>query len=150
MSSIVICPRCGGILNATPGEPGVRACSCERGAVATAYGTSVQGAKICCVCGADVSGKRRMKDGTGRYWCYECGAADQLKRGTGMVMTCPRCQKQYPPIQMVKEGEDYLCRACHTDPKAHASGKPNPVQVILVFVVVALIMGLLLYLLTSM
>ena len=37
-------------------------------------------AKRCIACGKDVSGTKRMKDSQGKYWCVDCGTADQRKK----------------------------------------------------------------------
>ena len=37
-------------------------------------------AKRCVACGKDVAGAKRMKDSQGRYWCVDCGMADQRKK----------------------------------------------------------------------
>lgn len=38
-------------------------------------------AKRCISCGKDVAQSKRMKDSQGRYWCVDCGVADQRKKG---------------------------------------------------------------------
>jgi hypothetical protein len=37
-------------------------------------------AKRCIACGKDVTSIKRMKDSQGRYWCVDCGMADQRKK----------------------------------------------------------------------
>jgi len=55
-----------------------------------------------------------MKDGTtGRYWCYDCFLVEQRKKQpSGMMMRCPHCNKDYPPLRMVKHQEVYWCENC--------------------------------------
>ena len=40
-------------------------------------------AKRCISCGKDVAQSKRMKDSQGRYWCVDCGMADQRKKAKG-------------------------------------------------------------------
>ena len=63
-----------------------------------------------------------MKDHLGRYWCYECGAADQLKRGAGLALKCPDCNHHFPPTKMLKHGEEYVCETCHDERRPAAEG----------------------------
>src|SRR5687768_8757866 len=42
--------------------------------------TTIAGAKICCKCGADVAGKKRLKDHHGAYWCADCSADDEKRK----------------------------------------------------------------------
>lgn len=73
--------------------------------------------KRCVSCGTDVAGKKRMKDSKGVYWCYDCGLKDQAKQqsgstGSAMTITCPACNKLFPPIQATKQGNVYVCPDC--------------------------------------
>ena len=134
MSTLMICPVCKGIRAAAAGSAAGRRCTCttaESGSGGapksvifsssdssssnsggTAVATKV---KVCSVCGIDVTDKKRMKDGTtGRYWCYDCGAADEMHRDPHSLVICPQCKKAYLPSRMVKHGETYICTACHT------------------------------------
>ncbi len=77
------------------------------------------GHKFCNKCGKDVTHDRRMKDHLGRYWCYECGAADQMKKGQGVSMICPDCKKHFRPTHMMKDGEEYVCETCHAERQKH-------------------------------
>jgi hypothetical protein len=125
MSTLMICPTCGGVKTTATGAAVGRRCSCSTGGgTATATVTAAAAAttassnvamKVCSVCGADVTDKKRMKDSvTGRYWCYDCYVAEQRKKSTGgMTMRCPKCGKDYPPVKMMKHGEAYWCEACH-------------------------------------
>src|SRR4051794_26560572 len=36
--------------------------------------------KVCVACGKDVAGQKRFKDAQGRYWCYDCGVEDHLRK----------------------------------------------------------------------
>jgi hypothetical protein len=126
MSTLMICPTCGGVKTTATGAAVGRRCSCTAaGGTATAtatLGTTGTGTtasssvamKVCSVCGTDVTDKKRMKDSaTGRYWCYDCYVAEQRKKANGMTMRCPKCGKDYPPVKMMKHGEAYWCESCH-------------------------------------
>jgi len=135
MSTLMICPTCGGVKTTATGASVGRRCTCSSAggtSVATAtagpgtvgagsMGAGTVGAsssvamKVCSTCGTDVTDKKRMKDSaTGRYWCYDCFVAEQRKKTQGgMTMRCPKCGKDVPPVKMMKHGEAYWCEACH-------------------------------------
>src|SRR5262249_12275464 len=115
MSTMSVCAICGGIKASPDVQVKGRRCSCTGGEsilVATktsgespsrmgglSSSTSSTGVKLCCVCHADVTHKKRMKDSaTGRYWCEDCYLVEQRKKnGSGMTMRCPHCHKDFPP-----------------------------------------------------
>jgi predicted RNA-binding Zn-ribbon protein involved in translation (DUF1610 family) len=70
--------------------------------------------KFCCECGIDVTRRKRMKDSQGRYWCYECGTADQMRKGrssTGSL--CPDCMQTFPPVKLMRHENTYVCPECY-------------------------------------
>jgi len=93
--------------------------------------------KVCCVCGENVAGKPRMKDHTGRYWCYECGMADQQKKHNSTLngttvqvapnLACPDCGKMFALTQLLAHEGLQLCEPCVT--KRRASAKREAVRV---------------------
>lgn len=87
-----------------------------------AAGTQV-GMKRCIQCGRDVTHHKRMKDSRGRYWCFECGAADEARKGHGLMSPCAQCGKPTPPQEMHRHGERYICGHCHRD--ASSSGRSS-------------------------
>lgn len=98
--------------------PGKR-CTCSSGGGVATF--TMSGPKLCSVCSADVTDKKRMKDGaTGRYWCYDCFVIEQRKKNSGMTMRCAKCHKDYPPVRMIKHGEAWWCDQCDT-----GNGKPK-------------------------
>jgi hypothetical protein len=86
--------------------------------------------KVCCVCGENVAGKPRMKDHSGRYWCYECGMADQQKKHNSTLngtivstvpeLACPDCGKMFPQTKLLTHESLQLCEPCITKRKAAA------------------------------
>lgn len=87
-------------------------------------------AKICCVCGENVAGKPRMKDHTGRYWCYECGMADQQKKHSSTLsgttvhtaheLACPDCGQMFHLSKLQPYDGLQLCETCINKRKAAA------------------------------
>lgn len=139
MSTLMICPVCKGVRAGAAGSALGRRCTCSSGptvamgsgagsADSTGGGVAVATkAKLCSVCGTDVTEKKRMKDGpTGRYWCYDCYLIEQRKKQpSGMMMRCPHCNKDYPPVQMIKHGDTWWCQACE-DERQNKGKKKQP------------------------
>lgn len=123
MSTIMVCGKCGGAMTGSGSSYTGRRCACSDGGVATMTDSAAtgMGQKLCRKCGQDVTHDRRMKDHLGHYWCYECGAADQAKKGQGVSMVCPGCNKHFRPTHMMKYGEGYLCEICHAERQRHPS-----------------------------
>jgi hypothetical protein len=65
--------------------------------------------KICVVCGANVAGKPRMKDGEGRYWCYECGITDTQRKHP---VPCSDCGGEFPQTELADFQGVSVCTAC--------------------------------------
>ena len=126
-TTTMLCPKCKGAIVGNGSSFYGRRCTCSNGSSSGAVATmtdpaaTATGQKLCCKCGADVTHAKRMKDHLARYWCYECGAADQLKRGSGLALKCPDCNKHFPPTKMLKHGEGYVCESCHTERAKHGS-----------------------------
>jgi hypothetical protein len=73
--------------------------------------TATTAAKRCVSCHKDVTNGKRMKDSSGRYWCLDCGAADQRKKGGGGE-TCASCLEQFPASKLTRFGTSKLCPGC--------------------------------------
>jgi hypothetical protein len=74
--------------------------------------TSTATAKRCVNCNKDVSGDKRMKDSSGKYWCLKCGEADKAKKGqTGTA--CGICGERYPAAKLTRWGKDRVCPSCY-------------------------------------
>ena len=96
-------------------------------------GETLPGMKVCVACGADVAGRKRMKDSAGRYWCYDCGVADRKAKaagGDGAPITssdarpsmgqCPLCKGVYPEADLLnsdRHGGRKICDRCHNKRK---------------------------------
>jgi predicted RNA-binding Zn-ribbon protein involved in translation (DUF1610 family) len=71
--------------------------------------------KRCSKCGKDVNGQRRMKDASGKYWCVDCGAKDEMGKGSGsLVQPCPSCGNPVHAANMVRDKKTgkYTCDSC--------------------------------------
>ena len=163
--TISLCSKCGGAVVGNDHSYYGKRCACAGaagGSVATATApmsdasaSLSEGHKLCCKCGADVTHAKRMKDHLRRYWCYECGAADQLKRGAGLALKCPDCNHHFPPTKMLKHRDEYVCETCHdvrTKRKrrgagagagrgAGGGGGTSIAKVLVTFLIVAAIVG---------
>jgi hypothetical protein len=121
----MLCPRCGGAIS-PPRDYRGRTCTCDHGGAATSSqdaASTTAGHKFCCACGSEVTHARRMKDHEGRYWCYECGAADLMKKNKSLTLRCPACLRSFPPAQMIKSGEEYVCSDCLPRRKGHSRAR---------------------------
>lgn len=99
------CPRCGGGLAGS--GSGVRLCTCSDVG-------SPKTQKMCTACSADVTGKPRMKDSHGKYWCIPCGEEDRRKKGKGdnVGAGCPICKKMVPAVTLMKLNGRFVCPHC--------------------------------------
>jgi ribosomal protein L34E len=116
-TKLLICPDCGGIIGATSVTDSGKPCTC----FSTSSGDTsmlenvAPKPKICCKCGADVQGKKRLKDSLG-YWCYDCHKADEAaKRPVGV--RCADCNRTLLETALTEYAGLKLCEACLTDRK---------------------------------
>ncbi len=68
--------------------------------------------KVCCKCGKNVAGKKRMKDHEGRYWCISCGEEDQKKKRLAAGGICSGCGDSFPESQLTEFGTLPYCKTC--------------------------------------
>jgi hypothetical protein len=75
----ITCPDCGKVIAPAGAVADTRRCRCgeEQKRKAAAPAGPPKPAKSCYVCGADLVGKKRLKDHLGRYWCQSCADADE-------------------------------------------------------------------------
>ena len=74
--------------------------------------TTVAGAKICCKCGADVAGRKRLKDHHGNYWCAECSASDEKRKRLLENGICAGCGEPFHGQLLTVIGDATYCKAC--------------------------------------
>jgi hypothetical protein len=77
--------------------------------------------KTCVQCGKNLNGQKRMKDSQGRYWCLECGEADQKKKAASAAAVganiCSGCGDTFPAHQLQAWGSKRLCPKCSPSSK---------------------------------
>ena len=74
--------------------------------------TTTAGAKICCRCGADVSGKKRLKDSDGRYWCPDCSTSDEKRKRLIASGICAGCGEAFHGPDLSVIGDSTYCNRC--------------------------------------
>jgi DNA-directed RNA polymerase subunit RPC12/RpoP len=74
--------------------------------------TATPGKKICSACGKNVAGEKRFKDAEGRYWCYDCGIEDHIRKHPDEGIACPDCQGKFPPSQLMEFEGQRFCQTC--------------------------------------
>lgn len=131
MSTDLVCPECGGIIGGSSEDPG-RACTCwsdksgSRGvSAATQNGgpdvidePAAPKAKICCQCGKELTGKKRLRDSRG-YWCYACHKLDQ-EANKQKGERCADCGRIVSPTALGDFEGRKICGSCRNDRKEAA------------------------------
>jgi len=122
MSSQLICPDCGGVIGGTAEESG-GTCTCWSNKSQTSGDTVIEKApapqaKICCQCGKDLSGKKRLRDSRG-YWCYACHKLDQ-EATKPKGEKCADCGRVVPATALGDFEGRKICGACRNDRKEMA------------------------------
>jgi hypothetical protein len=112
-------------------EPGAKLCTCFQSASKsddTQISESPAGpmAKVCAVCGKDVSGHRRFKDSRG-YICRECNQAEKAADREGKVQ-CPDCKRYIKPAGLIGYKGRLVCRSCKEGHDAVDGKKPKIVS----------------------
>ena len=68
--------------------------------------------KLCCACGKDVAGQKRFKDAEGRYWCYDCGVEDHVRKHPEDGIACAGCGEKFAPSHLHEFDDDVYCDPC--------------------------------------
>lgn len=68
--------------------------------------------KVCRACGVNVSGKKRMKDADGQYWCYDCGMEDTVRKHPDQAVECFECHERFAPSKLVDFDGKMVCPTC--------------------------------------
>ena len=118
MAEIIRCPDCGGVVGATEVTEQGPPCTCfekfqssgEEDSSGTKVMTSPSKQKVCCMCGKDLSGKKRLKDSLG-YWCPEC-AKEDLKKKEVHGTKCENCGRVVPEQSMTSVDGKKMCSRC--------------------------------------
>ena len=139
MSVDLICPECGGIIGGTGVDAEGRGpCTCFKNEphsmrsgmessddpsdtvslpspAAQGHDNSDKRAKLCIVCGKDVTGHRRIKDSRG-YLCYAC-AKDEVRQEREGTIPCAECGRRVKPGGIIVHNGLKICRKCNEDHK---------------------------------
>jgi DNA-directed RNA polymerase subunit RPC12/RpoP len=114
---VIHCPDCGGVVGATQVTDAGPPCRCfgELNGSSDSSGTQVLDSpapiqKICCRCGKDLTGKKRLRDSEG-YWCVDCHRADK-KQNQPAGVKCPSCGRTVPPDSLSNYDNERICSRC--------------------------------------
>ena len=128
---VVTCPDCGGIIGITTPTAQGFPCTCvtrsfgaaprddemvedSRGetGVVDSPAAEAKPLKLCCQCGKDLAGKKRLKDSRG-YWCVDCAKKDEADRKAAAEGDrCPECARVVPPGALVSFENKMICSRC--------------------------------------
>jgi ribosomal protein S27AE len=67
-------------------------------------------AKVCCQCGKDLNGKKRLRDSRG-YWCADCHKADKIATAP-KGEKCADCGRIVPPAALSDHEGRQICGVC--------------------------------------
>ena len=91
--------------------------------------TTVAGSKLCCKCGIDVAGKKRLKDHQGRYWCPDCSASDEKRKRLIDGGICAMCGEQFHGHELSVIADATYCKRClKTRARRETAGFVNNVK----------------------
>ncbi len=146
MAQDITCPNCGGLIfsddasamelspctctgaNQPVEEPAAKQ-SVAAAAMASTRSTpparpssksSSDSPKVCCNCGNDVSGRKRLKDSRGRYWCPTCAKKDERRKKVRQEQTktaCTSCGTEVEVQNMLAYDGQFVCPKCYRDKK---------------------------------
>jgi hypothetical protein len=124
ISTELTCPECGGIIGASEESSG-RACRClannpaagisngEPSSGDTVVESSIPATKVCCQCGKDLTGKKRLRDSRG-YWCVDCHKADKAANAP-KGEKCDDCGRIVAPTALSEFEGRRICGICRND-----------------------------------
>jgi hypothetical protein len=131
MSADLICPECGGVLGGESSD-GNHPCTCFSNKSTSAGSdfnpdsesqssgdTFVEKAalavKVCCQCGKDLNGHRRLRDSRG-YWCPKCHRADKAANAP-KGSKCSDCGRIVPDAGLSDYQGLRICAPCRAERK---------------------------------
>jgi tetratricopeptide (TPR) repeat protein len=80
--------------------------------VETAVAVQEEPAKLCCICGLDISQKPRSRDRSGRLWCAPCADFKTGADKPSGLTPCPSCGKYVRSMLMVDQAGEKVCKDC--------------------------------------
>jgi hypothetical protein len=114
---LVICPECGGIVGATEVTDQGKPCTCiihsPKGDTSVFGQAVVPKTKVCCICGKDLAGRKRLRDSRG-YWCVDCHKADQAANAPKGVK-CGHCARVVAEAALSDFNGVKVCGICRKD-----------------------------------
>jgi hypothetical protein len=109
-STAVICPKCSKVSYLAGDSSDVeKKCS----ACGSALVQQPKQPKFCIICNKDITSRRRMKDRQGRYFCYECGIADNKRKEQTESYPCTTCRRPFTKDKMVERDGTFFCKRCY-------------------------------------
>ena len=116
----MVCPDCGGVVGATETTEDGDPCRCFAGQAKPSSDTVVihppsdaPTAKVCRICGKDVSGRKRVKSHAG-YACYDCDKEEEKRLNYGRVR-CGVCGHLVKEENLLLWEAVRICPACHAE-----------------------------------
>jgi hypothetical protein len=70
------------------------------------------GTKTCYVCGDDLTGRVRLKDKLGNYWCKQCASKDKRQKRHEEKYKCADCSRPFPKEKLRYFQNARLCATC--------------------------------------
>ena len=120
MAGELLCPDCGGVVGATETTDAGPPCTCFTSDSSSDTAVDMPSpagekppAKLCVICGKDVTGHRRLKDSRG-YICYSC-AKEEQKRERGGRVRCHSCGKLVPEEALNEYEGTRICNKCNAE-----------------------------------
>jgi hypothetical protein len=128
MSADLICPDCGGALGGESSE-GNHPCTCFSNKPNDTPDFSADGqssgdtfvekaagaVKVCCQCGKDLAGKKRLRDSRG-YWCPDCHKTDRAVHAP-KGSKCADCSRVVPDAGLTDYEGLRICAPCRAQRK---------------------------------
>ena len=113
----ITCPDCGKVIAPAGTIADKRRCTCaERDRKNESdISASPKVTKTCYVCGKDLTGRKRLKDHLGRYWCKECSDADDRAKKREDELRCPDCGRVFPDHKLVYFQTERVCQTCYKE-----------------------------------
>src|SRR4051812_2811688 len=120
-------PTSGGPTSSTSSTPPHMHETIETTALAGHDHPPAKSGKVCVACGKDVAGQKRFKDAQGRYWCYDCGVEDHVRKHPEEGATCAKCGGKFAATKVIQFEDAWDCGPCLT--KAQASKKREQMRI---------------------
>ncbi len=123
----LICPDCGGVVGATERTEAGLPCRCFTASSASISGGTMSGGeaaaaeggssvvtearpKLCRLCGTDLTGRKRYKDGQG-YYCADCNREQTKQEHQGRVR-CRACGRLVKEESLTDYQGTKMCPTC--------------------------------------